>query len=48
MGNSDDVGRIIDTVRTYIEGMVEADETKLRTAFHSDACCIGHFEGGLE
>ncbi|MFZ6045730.1 nuclear transport factor 2 family protein [Pseudomonas sp. CR3202] len=35
-------------VRDYVEGMVFADETRLRSAFHSDCRIIGHFQGNLE
>ncbi|MCP3970130.1 MAG: nuclear transport factor 2 family protein [Rhodobacteraceae bacterium] len=36
------------TVQTYVEGMCQGDREKLRAAMHPKACCIGHFEGGLE
>ncbi len=35
-------------VRDYLDGMVFADEAKLRQAFHPDCFVIGHFDGGLE
>lgn len=39
---------ISNVVQLYIEGMCEADEAKMRAAFHPKSCCIGHFDGGLE
>ncbi len=39
---------IVDTVQTYVEGMVWGDGAMLRQAFHPKACCIGHFDGELE
>lgn len=36
---------IADTVQTYVEGMVQADEKKLRAAFHPKASIIGYFGG---
>ncbi len=36
-----------ETVRGYYDGTFHADEDKLRTVFHPDACIIGHFEGEL-
>lgn len=44
----DDAAAIAETVRTYVEGMCQADTAKLRRAMHEKACSIGHFEGGLE
>ncbi|MBK0400755.1 nuclear transport factor 2 family protein [Limibaculum sp. M0105] len=35
-------------VADYVEGMVLADEPRLRRAFHPKACSIGHFGGALE
>lgn len=35
-------------IADYVEGMVLADEAKLRRAFHPRACSIGHFAGALE
>lgn len=39
---------ITEVVRTYVEGMVWGDAALLSKAFHPRACCIGHFDGGLE
>ena len=39
---------IVETVKTYIEGMTQADGEKLRRAMHPRACSIGNFEGNLE
>ncbi|MDH4559491.1 nuclear transport factor 2 family protein [Pseudomonas sp. BN411] len=35
-------------VRDYVDGMVFADENRLRSAFHPDCRIIGHFQGDLE
>ncbi|MDH4651841.1 MULTISPECIES: nuclear transport factor 2 family protein [unclassified Pseudomonas] len=35
-------------VRDYVEGMVFADEHRLRRAFHPQSRIIGHFQGELE
>lgn len=35
-------------VRDYVFGMSQVVVDRLRAAFHEMACCIGHFEGGLE
>jgi hypothetical protein len=40
-----DFAAIAETVQTYVEGMVRADETRLRTAFHPKASIVGYFEG---
>jgi hypothetical protein len=39
---------IAETVRDYVFGMCQADAERLRAAMHEKACCIGHFDGGLE
>ncbi|MDF3931224.1 nuclear transport factor 2 family protein [Pseudomonas citronellolis] len=39
---------IRDVVRDYVEGMVFADEARLRSAFHPDSKIIGHYQGTLE
>jgi hypothetical protein len=36
------------TVKLYIQGMCEADETKTRAAFHPKASIIGHYQGAME
>ena len=38
---------ITDTVRTYVEGLVEGDADKLRQVMHENACEIGHYQGEL-
>jgi len=35
-------------LRNYVEGMVFADETLLRQAFHPSCCIIGHYHEELE
>ncbi|WP_374439722.1 nuclear transport factor 2 family protein [Pseudomonas panipatensis] len=35
-------------VEDYVEGMVFADEARLRRAFHAQAKIIGHYQGALE
>ncbi|MGE0500005.1 MAG: nuclear transport factor 2 family protein [Rhizobiaceae bacterium] len=35
-------------VRDYLDGMVFADATRLREAFHPEVRIIGHFNGRLE
>ena len=45
---ADALAEITDVVKSYVEGMVWGDEARLRDAFHPGACCIGHFDGGLE
>ena len=40
--------RISEVVKTYVDGMCRNDPAKLRDAMHEKACCIGHFQGGLE
>lgn len=35
-------------LRDYVEGMVFADEDRLRSAFHPNCRIIGHFQGELE
>ena len=32
----------------YLEGMLYADEARLRRAFHPQSLIVGHFRGGLE
>ena len=44
---SESFGAISDVVRTYVEGMVHGDSAKLETAFHENACVIGHWDGAL-
>lgn len=39
---------IREVVRDYVEGMVFADEARLRRAFHPDCKVIGHYQGDLE
>ena len=48
MRSSETYPAIIDTVRAYVEGMCHGDAARLRRVMHPRACCIGHFEGGLE
>ncbi|MDT4855106.1 putative lumazine-binding protein [compost metagenome] len=43
-----DQDAIHQVVRDYVEGMVFADENRLRSAFHPDCRIIGHFQGNLE
>jgi hypothetical protein len=47
-GGRADFVAIAETVQTYVEGMVEADEKKLRTAFHPKAPIVGYFGGEFE
>jgi len=44
----DAFAEIARTIATYAEGMARGDAEALRRAFHPKACCIGHFDGGLE
>lgn len=39
---------ILATVRDYLDGMVFADEVKLRRALHPQWFCIGNFDGDVE
>lgn len=48
MSENRDLEEIRAVVKTYVEGMVWGDGELLRRAFHRDACCIGHYDGGLE
>lgn len=44
----DDEAAVSAVVRAYVEGMVFADEAKLRSAFHPDSLVIGNYEEKLE
>lgn len=44
----DDQARIAAVVQDYLDGMVFADEAKLRAALHPNWACIGNFDGRLE
>lgn len=48
MSDSEKFHQIAEVVRIYVEGMCHGDAARLRQAMHPRACCIGHFEGGLE
>ncbi|MDT4851146.1 putative lumazine-binding protein [compost metagenome] len=39
---------ILHVAQDYVEGMVYADEHRLRSAFHPQCRIIGHFQGELE
>lgn len=39
---------IREVLRDYVEGMVFADEARLRRAFHPNCKVIGHYQGELE
>lgn len=39
---------ITEVLGEYVEGMVFADEARLRRAFHPDCRIIGHYHGELE
>lgn len=39
---------IRETVRNYVEGMVFADEQRLRRAFHPASKVVGYYQGDLE
>ncbi len=43
-----DVEAITAAIKDYLDGMVFADEGKLRGVLHPDWHCIGHFDGSLE
>jgi hypothetical protein len=48
MDQSTQFNRISDVVEKYVRGMCAADADLLRSTMHEKACCIGHFDGGLE
>ncbi|WP_050930354.1 nuclear transport factor 2 family protein [Aestuariivita boseongensis] len=48
MDRSQEYGRISEVVAKYVRGMCGANADLLREAMHEKACCIGHFDGGLE
>ena len=43
--NEADIAAVLETVRTYYDGMMAGDEAKLARAFHPRACIVGN-EGG--
>lgn len=43
-----DVAAVRTVARNYLDGMVYADEKKLRSAFHPRAAVVGRGPGGLE
>jgi hypothetical protein len=45
--NEADVAAVIDTVRTYYDGMMQGDEAKLARAFHPRASIVGNERGEL-
>jgi hypothetical protein len=49
---SQDIGSAFSAVRAvacdYLDGMMYADEAKLRRAFHPKCLVVGHFRGRLE
>ena len=47
MDQSAQLQAITETVRTYVEGLVEGDAEKLRQAMHENACEIGYYQGEL-
>lgn len=48
MDRSHQYNRIADVVAKYVRGMCGANADLLREAMHENACCIGHFDGGVE
>ncbi|MCP5075815.1 MAG: nuclear transport factor 2 family protein [Rhodobacteraceae bacterium] len=48
MHRTGDHGAIAAVIGEYVAGMCLADSGKLRAVMHEKACCIGHFDGGLE
>ena len=45
MGSDETVKALLAVAADYVEGMVLADEGRLRRAFHPQACSIGYFDG---
>jgi hypothetical protein len=45
--NEADIAAVTETVRTYYDGMMAADEAKLARAFHPRACVVGNEHGAL-
>jgi hypothetical protein len=45
--NEADIAAVIEVVRTYYDGMIEADAAKLGRAFHPRASIVGNEGGGL-
>jgi Putative lumazine-binding len=45
-GIDDDEIRAV--ARSYVEGMISADESALRAAFHPSASIIGNYQGAVE
>jgi len=45
--NEADIAAVVETVRTYYEGMMAGDETMLARAFHPRACIVGNEQGEL-
>jgi len=45
-GTDDDEIRA--SARSYVEGMISADENALRVAFHPSASIIGNYQGAVE
>lgn len=47
MAGSDDMAAVTEVVRTYYEGMMQGDATKLGRAFHPRAAIVGNWEGAV-
>lgn len=45
--NEGDIAEVTEVVRTYYDGMVAGDETKLARAFHPRACIVGNEHGAF-
>ena len=45
--NEADIAAVIEVVRAYYDGMIEADAAKLGRAFHPRASIVGNEGGGL-
>ena len=48
MPQDEELAAIGTVIKTYVDGMCHADAGMLRQAMHPKACCIGHYDGGLE
>lgn len=48
LATSDEFAPILAVARDYLDGMMYADEAKLRRAFHPKCLIVGHFRGRLE
>jgi hypothetical protein len=47
-GTGTEFATLLAVARDYLDGMMYADEAKLRRAFHPKCLIVGHFRGRLE